>query len=76
MLSSQTKDEVTHAAVKSLRTAIGGEITLGAMLAASAATIQGAINKVGFWQKKTTCVPRDFLLALDLAILFSDVMVL
>jgi endonuclease III len=57
MLSSQTKDEVTHEAVAKIRTAAGGEITLENMLAMSTETLQGAINKVGFWPKKTTCVP-------------------
>lgn len=56
MLSSQTKDEVTHAAVAKLRVAAGGVITLDAMLAMDTETLQGAINKVGFWPKKTTCV--------------------
>lgn len=57
MLSSQTKDEVTHEAVGKIRMAAGGEITLDSMLAMSKETLQGAINKVGFWPKKTTCVP-------------------
>jgi len=57
MLSSQTKDEVTHEAASKIRAAAGGEITLGNMLAMSTETLQGAINKVGFWPKKTTCVP-------------------
>lgn len=56
MLSSQTKDEVTHAAVAKIRAAAGGVITLDAMLAMDTQTLQGAINKVGFWPKKTTCV--------------------
>ncbi|KAF8319434.1 DNA glycosylase [Clavulina sp. PMI_390] len=53
MLSSQTKDEVTHAAVAKLRTALGGEITLEGMINLSKESLQGAINKVGFWPKKT-----------------------
>lgn len=56
MLSSQTKDEVTHAAMAKLRAATGGMITLDRMLALDTETLQGAINKVGFWPKKTTCV--------------------
>jgi len=56
MLSSQTKDEVTHEAVSKIRAAAGGEITLGNMLAMSTETLQGAINKVGFWSKKTTYI--------------------
>ncbi|KAI4517918.1 DNA glycosylase [Schizophyllum commune] len=53
MLSSQTKDEVTDAAIKKLRAALGGSITLEALLKADKETIEGAINKVGFWPKKT-----------------------
>ena len=53
MLSSQTKDEVTDAAIKKLRAALGGSITLDALLKADKETIEGAINKVGFWPKKT-----------------------
>lgn len=56
MLSPQTKDEVTDAAVRRLRDALGGVLSVDALLAASTSTIQGAINKVGFWNKKTTCV--------------------
>jgi endonuclease-3 len=53
MLSSQTKDEVTDAAVKNLRAAFGGSITVDAMIAASDDTISDAIAKVGFWRRKT-----------------------
>ncbi|TRM69721.1 DNA glycosylase [Schizophyllum amplum] len=53
MLSSQTKDEVVDAAVKKLRQALGGSITLQALLEADKSTISEAICKVGFWPKKT-----------------------
>lgn len=53
MLSSQTKDEVTDAAVSMLRTAIGGSLTVSNMLSADEDTISEAINKVGFWRRKT-----------------------
>lgn len=56
MLSSQTKDEVVHASIAKLRAAAGGTITLDAMLAMDSEAIQGAINKAGFWRKKTMCV--------------------
>lgn len=56
MLSSQTKDEVTDAAVSKLRTALGGSISVQAMLNADDATISDAIAKVGFWRRKTQCV--------------------
>ncbi|KAF9557740.1 DNA glycosylase [Agrocybe pediades] len=54
MLSSQTKDEITNAAVDNLRAALGGSITIEGMIAADDAVIQKAIAKVGFWSKKTT----------------------
>jgi endonuclease-3 len=53
MLSSQTKDPVCHAAVKKLRGALGGSITVPAILAADEETISGAIKQVGFHNKKT-----------------------
>lgn len=53
MLSSQTKDEVTDAAVNKLRQAVGGTLSLEAVLAADESTISEAINKVGFWRRKT-----------------------
>lgn len=56
MLSSQTKDEVTDAAVKTLRAALGGSISLSSLLNADADTISNAINKVGFWRRKTEWV--------------------
>lgn len=56
MLSSQTKDEVTDAAVGKLRTALGGSISVQAMLKADEANVSDAIAKVGFWRRKTQCV--------------------
>jgi endonuclease-3 len=53
MLSSQTKDEVTDAAVKKLRAAVGGTLSLEAIISADESTISEAINKVGFWRRKT-----------------------
>ena len=53
MLSSQTKDEVTDAAVRKLREALGGTITIEALIAADDSTISDAIQKVGFWRRKT-----------------------
>ncbi|KAF8528153.1 DNA-lyase [Hysterangium stoloniferum] len=52
MLSSQTKDEVTHAAVLNLRASLG-ELTVEKVLAADESTISNAIGKVGFWRRKT-----------------------
>ncbi|KAJ7084852.1 DNA glycosylase [Mycena belliarum] len=53
MLSPQTKDEVTDAAVKKLRAALGGSVSLDAVLAADPSVISDAINKVGMWRVKT-----------------------
>jgi endonuclease-3 len=56
MLSSQTKDEVTDTAVAKLRAALGGTLSLDALLAAEEHVIAGSINKVGFWRRKTQFV--------------------
>ncbi|TBU40249.1 DNA glycosylase [Dichomitus squalens] len=53
MLSSQTKDEVTDAAVAKLREAVGGTLSIDAVLGASESAISEAICKVGFWRRKT-----------------------
>ncbi|KAH9968457.1 DNA glycosylase [Russula compacta] len=58
MLSSQTKDEVTDAAVGKLRAALGGTLTLDALLAAEEHVIAEAINKVGFWRRKTQYIKQ------------------
>ncbi|OJA11195.1 hypothetical protein AZE42_06243 [Rhizopogon vesiculosus] len=58
MLSSQTKDEVTDAAVKKLRTAVGGTLSIDAIISADDATISDAIAKVGFWRRKTTYIKK------------------
>jgi len=56
MLSSQTKDEVTDAAVDKLRVALGGTLSLDVLLAAEEHVIADSINKVGFWRRKTQLV--------------------
>lgn len=53
MLSSQTKDEVTSAAVRKLREAVGGSLSVDAVLTADDKAISDAICKVGFWRRKT-----------------------
>ncbi|KAJ7184548.1 DNA glycosylase [Mycena filopes] len=53
MLSPQTKDQVTDAAVNKLRDALGGTVSLEAVLAADPTVISEAINKVGMWRVKT-----------------------
>lgn len=61
MLSSQTKDEITNAAVDNLRNAFGGSISIDAMIAADDSVISKAIAKVGFWSKKTKYLHESFL---------------
>lgn len=56
MLSSQTKDEVTNAAVDQLRASVGGTLSVEAILEADQAAISAAIGKVGFWRRKTEYV--------------------
>jgi endonuclease III len=56
MLSSQTKDEVTDAAVSKLRTALGGSLSIQNMIDANDEVIAEAIAKVGFWRRKTEFV--------------------
>jgi endonuclease-3 len=60
MLSSQTRDEVMHAATVKLREALGGSISIAGVIAADDAVILNAICKVGFFNKKAQYVP-DFL---------------
>ena len=59
MLSSQTKDEVTSAAVDRLREAVGGSLSVDAILRADDSTISDAICKVGFWRRKTQSAPLE-----------------
>ncbi|KAF9460882.1 DNA glycosylase [Collybia nuda] len=58
MLSSQTKDEVTDAAVSKLRSAIGGSLTVDALINAEDVVIGEAIGKVGFWRRKTEYIKK------------------
>ncbi|KAF8172076.1 DNA glycosylase [Pholiota molesta] len=52
MLSSQTRDEVMHAATVKLREALGGSISVAGVIAADDSVILNAICKVGFFNKK------------------------
>jgi len=52
MLSSQTKDEVTFVATQGLREALGGSVSVEAMIATPIEVIEKAIGKVGFWRRK------------------------
>ncbi|KAH9914519.1 DNA glycosylase [Epithele typhae] len=58
MLSSQTKDEVTDAAVSKLREALGGTLSVDALRNADDSTISDAICKVGFWRRKTQYIKQ------------------
>ncbi|EEB92983.1 hypothetical protein MPER_08427 [Moniliophthora perniciosa FA553] len=60
MLSSQTKDEVTDAAISQLRTALGGSISVEGDIATNETTISNAIGKVGFWRRKTQYPKNGF----------------
>ncbi|KAK0563987.1 orotidine 5'-phosphate decarboxylase [Tilletia horrida] len=53
MLSSQTKDPVTAAAVANLQRQLPGGLTVDTVIAATDDQISQAINKVGFWRRKT-----------------------
>jgi endonuclease-3 len=52
MLSSQTKDPVTAAAVTNLHETLPGGLTAWSLSAASLEMVHGCINKVGFWRRK------------------------
>ena len=52
MLSSQTKDEITSAAIQNLRALFSGHLTLDAVLEAKEEDIAQAICRVGFWRRK------------------------
>jgi len=58
MLSSQTKDEVTDAAVAKLREAVGGTLSVDAVLHVDESAISEAICKVGFWRRKTQYIKQ------------------
>ncbi|KAL7421469.1 alpha,alpha-trehalase nth1 [Cryptotrichosporon argae] len=53
MLSSQTKDAVTSQAVTNLHLALPGGLTATSLAAADPSLVSEAINKVGFWRRKT-----------------------
>ena len=54
---SQTKDEVTDAAVDKLRAALGSTLSLETLLAAEEQVIVDTTSKVGFCRPKTQFVP-------------------
>ena len=65
MLSSQTKDEVTDAAVLKLREAVGGSLNVDAILAASGETISEPSGKLAFGDGKhsQSILPRNYMQA-------------
>ncbi|KAG6888911.1 hypothetical protein C0992_007098 [Termitomyces sp. T32_za158] len=58
MLSSQTKDEITNAAVSNLRVVLGGSLSVHGLIAADDTAISNAIGKVGFWRRKTEYIKK------------------
>ncbi|KAG9120513.1 DNA N-glycosylase and apurinic/apyrimidinic (AP) lyase [Ceratobasidium sp. 392] len=52
MLSSQTRDEMTAAAVTNLRNTLPGGLTIASVIQADPSIILEAIKKVGFWKRK------------------------
>ncbi|KAJ3859485.1 DNA glycosylase, partial [Lentinula novae-zelandiae] len=64
MLSSQTKDLVTHTAVSNLRSALRG-LNASALSSASPSLIQESINKVGFWRRKAGYIHATALICRD-----------
>jgi endonuclease-3 len=54
MLSSQTKDEVTAAAIQNLRQKLPGGLNLDSVLQAKEELLDKCIFKVGFHRKKVT----------------------
>jgi endonuclease-3 len=54
MLSSQTKDHVTAAAVQNLRQKLPGGLNLNSVLQVNEKFLDQCISKVGFHHKKAT----------------------
>ncbi|KAF8823984.1 hypothetical protein HHX47_DHR9000344 [Lentinula edodes] len=70
MLSSQTKDLVTHTAVSALRSALRSALgspglTASALASASPSLVQGCINKVGFWRRKAGYIQTTAVICRD-----------
>lgn len=53
MLSSQTKDEITAAAIENLKSHKPGGLTVDSILSMDSKTLNGYICKVGFHNNKT-----------------------
>ncbi|GAW05090.1 DNA glycosylase [Lentinula edodes] len=70
MLSSQTKDLVTHTAVSALRSALRSALgspglSASALASASPSLVQGCINKVGFWRRKAEYIQKTAVICRD-----------
>jgi endonuclease-3 len=65
MLSSQTKDTVTAAAISNLMRNLEGGLTLESVLAVEPETLNDLIGKVGFHNTKTKSIKRTALLLRD-----------
>lgn len=64
MLSSQTKDLVTHTAVAHLRSALHG-LNASALASAPPSLIRESINKVGFWRRKAGYIQHTAVICRD-----------
>ncbi|WWC87459.1 uncharacterized protein L201_002348 [Kwoniella dendrophila CBS 6074] len=65
MLSSQTKDPVTSAAVTNLHDNLPGGLTAKSLAEAPIEEIQQLINKVGFWRRKADYIKEASIHLLD-----------
>ncbi|KAJ4480300.1 DNA glycosylase [Lentinula lateritia] len=64
MLSSQTKDLVTHTAVAHLRSALHG-LNASALASAPPSLVRESINKVGFWRRKAGYIQHTAVICRD-----------
>ncbi|KAJ3858433.1 DNA glycosylase [Lentinula novae-zelandiae] len=64
MLSSQTKDLVTHTAVAHLRSALHG-LNASALASAPPSLVRESINKVGFWHRKAGYIQHTAVICHD-----------
>ncbi|KAH9813830.1 DNA glycosylase [Melampsora americana] len=53
MLSSQTKDQITHEALMNLRSKLSNGLSIQSLRTASLHQIEECIKKVGFWRRKS-----------------------
>ncbi|KAF9480900.1 DNA glycosylase, partial [Pholiota conissans] len=65
MLSSQTRDQAMYAAVLKLREALGGSISVDAVIAADNSVILVAISSVGFLNKKAVYIKKAAVILRD-----------